>query len=75
MRKVLALLFSIPLLGIAQNTVCFNIEANPNPNDLALAPFTKYVDVLGCFSIYAESTISDAKVLACSSCCCRIIGQ
>ena len=62
MKKVLALLFSIPLLGIAQNTVCFNIEPNPNPNDLALAPFTKYIEVLGCFSIYAESTISDAKV-------------
>ena len=62
MRKALALLFSLPLLGIAQNTVCFNIEANPNPNDLALSPFTKYVDVLGCFNIYAENTISDAKV-------------
>jgi hypothetical protein len=63
MKKILALLISLPLLGVAQNTVCFNIEANPNPNDLALAPFTKYVDVLGCFSIYAESTIADAKVL------------
>jgi len=62
MKKVLALLFSLPLLGIAQNTVCFTIEANPNPNDLALSPFTKYVDVLGCFSIYAENTISDARV-------------
>ena len=63
MKEVLALLFSIPLLGIAQNTVCFTIDPNPNPNDVALAPFTKYVDVLGCFSIYAESTIADAKVL------------
>jgi hypothetical protein len=63
MKKILALLISLPLLGVAQNTVCFNIEANPNPNDLALAPFTKYVDVLGCFSIYAESNIADAKVL------------
>jgi hypothetical protein len=63
MKKVIALLFSIPLLGIAQNTVCFTIDPNPNPNDLALAPFTKYVDVLGCFSIYAESNIADAKVL------------
>ena len=62
MKKILALLISLPLLGVAQNTVCFNIEANPNPNDLALTPFTKYVDVLGCFSIYAESTISNAKV-------------
>jgi len=62
LKKILALLISLPLLGVAQNTVCFNIEPNPNPNDLALAPFTKYIDVLGCFSIYAESTISDAKV-------------
>ena len=62
MKKILALLISLPLLGVAQNTVCFNIEPNPNTNDLALAPFTKYIDVLDCFSIYAESTISDAKV-------------
>ena len=63
MKKVLTLLFSIPLLGIAQNTVCFTIDPNPNFGDQALAPFTKYVDVLGCFSIYAESSIPDAKVL------------
>jgi len=63
MKKALALLFFIPLLGIAQNTVCFTIDSNPNFGDQALAPFTKYVDVLGCFSIYAESTISDEKVL------------
>jgi hypothetical protein len=57
-------LIIFPLLVSAQqNTVCFTIDPNPNTNDLALAPFTKYVDVLGCFSIYAESTISDAKVL------------
>ena len=63
MKKLLILIFTLPLLGIAQNTVCFTIDPNPNTNDPALAPFTKYVDVLGCFSIYAESTISDAKVL------------
>jgi len=63
MKKILILIFTLPLLGIAQNTVCFTIDPNPNTNDPALAPFTKYVDVLGCFSIYAESTISDAKVL------------
>ncbi len=62
MKKALVLLFSLPILGIAQNTVCFTIEPNPNSNDLALAPFTKYIDVLGCFRIYAESTISDDKV-------------
>ena len=63
MKTLLTLLFVLPFLGIAQNTVCFTIDPNPNTNDPALAPFTKYVDVLGCFSIYAESTISDAKVL------------
>ena len=63
MKKLLTLLFAFPLFVIAQNTVCFTIEPNPDTNDVALAPFTKYVDVLGCFSIYAESTIPDAKVL------------
>ena len=63
MKKLLIFLFAIPFLGISQNTVCFTIDPNPNTNDPALDPFTKYVDVLGCFSIYAESTISDAKVL------------
>ncbi len=47
----------------AQNTVCFDVESNPNPNDAALGSFTKYVNVLDCFGIYAESGISDAKVL------------
>jgi len=64
MKKILTLLFVFPLLISAQqNTVCFTIASNPNTNDPALAPFTKYVNVLDCFSIYAESTISDAKVL------------
>ena len=64
MKKILTLLFVFPLLISAQqNTVCFTIDSNPNTNDPALAPFTKYVNVLDCFSIYAESTISDAKVL------------
>ena len=65
MKKLLTFLFFLPFLTTAQtqNTVCFTIDPNPNTNDPALTPFTKYVDVLGCFSIYAESTISDAKVL------------
>jgi len=63
MKKGLVLLFSLPLLVNAQNTVCFTIDPNPNTNDPALATFPKYVDVLGCLSIYAESTVSDAKVL------------
>ena len=63
MNKLIILLLTLPVFGIAQNTVCFTIDSNPDTNDTALAPFTKYVDVLGCFSIYAESTISDEKVL------------
>ena len=63
MKKILVLLFSIPFLGIAQNTVCFTIDPNPNTNNISLAPFTKYIDVLGCFNIYAETSITDEKVL------------
>ena len=63
MKKILVFLFSIPFLGIAQNTVCFTVDPNPNSSNTALSAFTKYVDVLGCFSIYAESSIPDAKVL------------
>ena len=47
----------------SQNEVCFEIEDNPNPNTPGLGYFTKYVNVLDCFGIYAESSISDAKVL------------
>ena len=63
MKKILVLLFCVPFLGITQNTVCFTIDPNPNSNDPALSVFTKYIDVLGCFSIYAENSISDEKVL------------
>ncbi|MGY8987896.1 MAG: hypothetical protein ACKVG7_05000 [Flavobacteriales bacterium] len=62
MKKLLILLFTLPILGIAQNTVCFTIDPNPI-NDVAFSGFTKYVDVLGCFFVVAESTISDEKVL------------
>ena len=47
----------------SQNEVCFEIEDNPFPNSSALGCFTKYVRVLDCFEIYAESTIQDNKVL------------
>ena len=62
MRKLLVLLFSLPLLMMGQNTVCFTIEANQNA-DIAFSGFTKHINVLDCFSIYAESNISDIKVL------------
>ena len=63
MKKILFLLITIPFLGSSQDTICFTINPNPNSSSTALSTFTKYVDVLGCFSIYAESSISDAKVL------------
>ena len=64
MRKLLSLLLAFPLVASAQNNeVCFTIEPNPYANDLALSPFTKYIDVLGCFSIFAETSIADIKVL------------
>ena len=64
MKKLLSLLIVFPLLVNAQqNTVCFTIDPNPNMNDVALAPFTKFINVLDCFSIYAESSITDVKVL------------
>ena len=47
----------------SQNEVCFEIEANPNSNQQAFTYFTKYVNVLDCFDVFAEPNISDAKVL------------
>lgn len=65
MKKItLTILWTIvTILTFAQNTVCFTLAPNPNPNDPALGGFGKYVDVLGTISIYAEGSISDAKVL------------
>ena len=57
----------LPILLQAQNEVCFDIESNPDPLNPALHSFTKYVNVLDCFNIYAESSISDAKVLHAAS--------
>jgi len=64
MKKVSTLVICalLALTINAQNNVCFTIQANPNSSVLALSAFTKYVDVFGC-SIYAESTVSDEKVL------------
>ena len=47
MKKILTLLFAFPLLVSGQNTVCFTIDSNPNTNDPALVPFTKYMDLMG----------------------------
>ena len=62
MKYFYRLLFFLNFLS-SQNQVCLDIEANPFPNDPALNGFTKYVNVLDCFDIYAESTITDAKTL------------
>jgi hypothetical protein len=62
MKKIFLIIFTLPIFGIAQNTVCFTIDPNPI-NGIAFSGFTKYVDVLGCFFIVAESTIPNAKVL------------
>ena len=62
MQNLLYILLFFPLLGGAQNIVCFTIDPNPNL-DIAFSGFTKHIDVLDCFSIYAENSISDAKVL------------
>ena len=52
LKKTLLFILS-PILLNAQNTVCFDIEANPHPNNSALECFSKYVNVLDCFEIYA----------------------
>ncbi len=57
------LLIFLPIFLYAQNDVCFEIESNPYPNSSSLGCFTKYVRVLDCFDVYAESSVSDEKVL------------
>ncbi len=53
----------IPISLFSQNDVCFELQENPYPNHPAFGIFSKYVNVLGCIHIYAESNISDEKVL------------
>lgn len=48
---------------IGQNEVCFEIEQNPNSSDPAFQCFTKYVNVLDCFEVFAQQNVSDEKVL------------
>ena len=67
LKKQIILLIVLPILLLAQNEVCFEIESNPNPLDPALNSFSKYVNVLDCFHIYAEPSISDAKILHAAS--------
>ena len=53
----------IPISLFSQNDVCFELEENPYPNHPAFGIFSKYVNVLDCFEIFAPSNISDEKVL------------
>ena len=64
---IINLIALLPIVLHAQNEVCFVIESNPNPFDPALSSFSKYVNVLDCFHVYAESSISDEKVLHAAS--------
>lgn len=59
----------------AQNTVCLVIEENPYVNDLALSTFSKYVKVLDCFELLAESSVSDAKVLHAAAIAAELLDQ
>ena len=56
-------LILFPIILFSQNEVCFEIEDNPNPNHPAFSIFSKYVNVLDCIHVYAESNITDEKVL------------
>ena len=63
MKKINMSLFFLAMLLQAQNEVCLEIEPNPNAGEDAFECFTKYVNVLDCFEVYAESSIPDYKVL------------
>ena len=60
MRYIFFLLF---IQSFSQNSVCFELEENPNQDIYALQLFSKYINVLDCIHIYAEESISDSKVL------------
>ena len=61
MKQFLYVIGFISYGMIAQNNVCFEIQNYSNPNEPALSYFTKYVNVLDCFDIFAESTINFAS--------------
>ncbi len=65
--KLIYIFYLLPIFIGAKNEVCFQIESNPDPFNPALNSFSKYVNVLDCFHIYAESSISDVKVLHAAS--------
>ena len=73
---ILLLASSLTLSGcFAQNTVCLTLEENPYLGDPALSEFSKYVQVLGCFELLAESSISDEKVLHAAAVAAELLDQ
>ena len=48
---------------LADNEVCFEINSNPISNEPGFGYFTKYINVLDCFEVFAPSNITDEKVL------------
>ncbi len=62
-KKIIVTIFCLTVLLHAQNEVCFEIEENPNAGDPAFQCFSKYINVLDCFEVYAQQNISDEKVL------------
>ena len=63
---IVIILLNVNLL-FPQNDVCLNIQNNPYPFSPALNAFSKYINILDCFHIYAEPAISDQKVLHAAS--------
>jgi hypothetical protein len=62
-KYIFNLILIVPIFIFAQNEVCFEIEENPYPDHPAFGVFSKYINVLDCIDIYAESNISNEKVL------------
>ena len=63
-NKYIYLVFILLIYSViaeGQNTVCFDIEPNPNSSDPAFSEFTKYINVFG-IGIYAEDGVSNEKV-------------
>lgn len=67
------------LLGLchvqAQNDVCFTVQSNPFVEQAALEDFSKYINVLGCFHVLAESDISDEKILHVAAVTAELLDQ
>ena len=62
MKRIIIVIFLVISTILPDNEVCFEIEPNTN-NNPGFDYFTKYVNVLDCFDVYAEQNISDEKVL------------